>query len=415
MLESPVFVVVIILALVAAGEVISILTRAYVPALLVTFMGYLILLWTGVLDPAVVPGSALSVAGAVLVGAVITHMGTLIPVAQIREQYKAILIALGGVAGAAILILGVVTLIFDYGTAVAGAGPVTGGIIATLLTTEALQERGLETLIVIPALILGLQSLIGMPVTNVLLRRYALRVRDQLAAPQTTTVGAGGTDPAASPAAGMPAGTASIDAPPAEATPPAAPRRTLLQLPERFQEPPIILLLLFVFAGIATVLDELTGVNYGIYCLLLGVLGQVTGILPQRSMDKANSFGFGMIAVVVVVLASMSSVTWADVSRAIVPVLLILVVGTAGVMVGGAIVAKLVRWHPTLGMPVALTALYGFPGDYVLVQEVARSVGRDKEEQLAIRDQILTPMLVGGFATVTTSSILVASILVSTL
>lgn len=414
MLESPVFVVTLILALVAAGEVISILTRAYVPALLVTFMGYLILLWTGVLDPTVVPGSALSVAGAVLVGAVITHMGTLIPVSHIREQYKAILIALGGVAGAAILILGVVTLVFDYGTAVAGAGPVTGGIIATLLTTEALQERGLETLIVIPALILGLQSLIGMPVTNILLRRYAIRVRDRLAVPQTASAGVSGTD-AANPAGGVPAASTSTDAPPAEAAPAPAPRRALLQLPERFQEPPIVLLLLFVSASIATVLDELTGVNYGIYCLLLGVLGQVTGILPRRSMDKANSFGFGMISVVVVVLASMSSVTWEDVSRAIVPVLVILLVGTGGVMIGGAIVSKLVRWHPTLGMPVALTALYGFPGDYVLVQEVARSVGRDEKEQLAIRDQILTPMLVGGFATVTTSSILVASILVSTL
>jgi energy-converting hydrogenase Eha subunit F len=48
-------------------------------------------------------------------------------------------------------------------------------------------------------------------------------------------------------------------------------------------------------------------------------------------------------------------------------------------------------------------------------EEISRSVGRTEEEREGILDEILTPMLVGGFTTVTTSSILVASVLVSTL
>ena len=66
-------------------------------------------------------------------------------------------------------------------------------------------------------------------------------------------------------------------------------------------------------------------------------------------------------------------------------------------------------------MPVALTALFGFPADYLLCQEVARSMGRTPAETKAIMDDIYTPMLIGGFTTVTLSSVVVASILVSTI
>ncbi|MFC7406162.1 hypothetical protein [Georgenia alba] len=410
MLDNPVYVTAIILALLAVGELVSIVTKAYVPSLLVAFLGYLGLIWTGVLPPSLVPESALATAGSVVVGAVITHMGTLIPARQIREQWKAILIALAGAVLAAGLLLAVITPIFGYATAVAGTGPVTGGIIAYVLTAEGLAARGLDDLVVIPALVLGLQSLVGMPLANVLLRRYAVRFRDAGA-------GSAGGHGGAPPVTMLPDDAGALRTAAAAGTSRtslAAPRRPLA-LPERFSEPTILLLLLFVGSAVATFLDGLTGLNYGIYCLLIGLGGQLLGIFPERSMEKANSFGIGMIAVVVVVLASMSEVTFADVTRAFVPVLVILVVGSVGIMIGGALVSRLLGWDPYRGMPVALTALFGFPGDYLLCQEIARSVGRDEDERKAILDEILTPMLVGGFATVTTSSIVIASILVGTI
>lgn len=64
---------------------------------------------------------------------------------------------------------------------------------------------------------------------------------------------------------------------------------------------------------------------------------------------------------------------------------------------------------------MALTALFGLAGDFLLCQEVSRSVGRTEGERAAVLDEILTPMLVGGFTSVTTASIFVASILVQTL
>ena len=403
MLDTPLYAATIIVLLLAISEAVSIATRAYVPSLLVAIFGYLVLIWTGVLPADLVPASTLAAAGTLLVGVVITHMGTLIPVSQVRAQYKAILIALGGVVVATVLLLAIIAPLFGYAYAVAGAGPVTGGIIAYVLTAGELRAVGLEDLVVVPALVLGLQSLLGLPLANLLLRRYATRIRDTgVRAHQAVPPDAGSGDP----------GTVAEDAPPAE-EPTSSPRRQLV--PERFQQPMIILLLLFVGASLATWLDSVTGVNYSIFALLIGLVARLAGVFPERSMERANSFGFGMLAVIVVVLASVSTVTWADVVSAIGPVLVVLAVGAVGIAIGGAVVSRLLRWDMYLGMPVALTALFGFPGDYMLCQEISRSVGRTEQERAGILDEILTPMLVGGFATVTTSSILVASILVSTL
>ena len=122
-----------------------------------------------------------------------------------------------------------------------------------------------------------------------------------------------------------------------------------------------------------------------------------------------------MIGLIVVVMTSMESITFDAVVSSIIPVLFIIAIGVIGVLIGGFVGSKLFKWDPLKGLPVALTALFGFPGDYIICEEVSRSVGRDENERKAILDEILTPMLVGGFTTVTTASVLIASILIKTL
>ncbi|WP_199183215.1 hypothetical protein [Cryobacterium sp. Y29] len=402
--------------LLAVGEVISILSRAWIPSLLIIFVGYLVLIWTGVLPADLVPNSALAAVGSLLVAAVITHMGTLIPIKQLRSQYKAVLIALFGIVLGAGLILLVVSPILGYATAVAGAGPVTGGILAYIITAERLTELNLNYLVVIPALILGVQSLIGMPLANILLRKYAVKLRDG-GHLNTTSV----QKPSSANVSDEFNSAGLVGKGPAIATDIQARTATVTQtkrfqlLSERFQEPTIILMLLLASGSLATWLGSLTGVNYGIWALLIGIIGHVLGIFPAKAMQRANAFGLAMATVIVVVLASMSSVTWNDMVQGLWPVLLILGVGGTGIIGGGWIASKILKWDPLKGIPVALTALFGFPGDYILCQEISRSVGRDEHEQKAIFDELITPMLVGGFTTVTTASIVVASILVQTI
>ncbi|HZK11644.1 MAG TPA: hypothetical protein VFD10_04745 [Atribacterota bacterium] len=62
-----------------------------------------------------------------------------------------------------------------------------------------------------------------------------------------------------------------------------------------------------------------------------------------------------------------------------------------------------------------LTAEFGFPANYWISYEVSRSVAGNKKEEAYILDRVLTPMLVGGYVSVTITSIIIAGILVNTL
>lgn len=52
-----------------------------------------------------------------------------------------------------------------------------------------------------------------------------------------------------------------------------------------------------------------------------------------------------------------------------------------GIAVGGFLVTQALGWKSSLGVPVVLPAMYGFPADFLLTTEVASLVGRDAAER----------------------------------
>lgn len=391
MFSEPVVASLLLLVLLVAGEVVSILTRARVPMLLVVLLGYLLLLWTGVFPKNIVETSTLATFGSLMIAPLIVHMGTLVPLKIIKAQIRAVAIALSGVIAASLLILLIVTPIFDYGTAVAGTGPLTGGTIAYLITAGKLQNVGLETLVPVAALILSIQGLIGMPLASFFLRRHASSVKKALASKTHQEIAA----------------TAEAEAAP-------APERKGW-IPERFQTQTVYLLQIFLGGTFAVLLGKWTGISYSIWALLIGLVGALVGFYRDRMMERANSFGIAMAALIFLTMASMNNVTVQMFVQTLPRVLVIMFVGVVGLLVGGYFASKALRWNPNKGVAVALTALFGFPGDYLLCEEVSRSVADNEEERKNIFDEILTPMLVGGFTTVTIASVVIASILVKTI
>ncbi|MGV3489191.1 MAG: hypothetical protein ACO1OC_11490 [Tuberibacillus sp.] len=388
-MSEPVVAVLCILGVLVVGEIVSISTRARVPMLLVAMLGYLILIWTGVFPKTLLQSSTLGTFGSLMVAPLIIHMGTIIPFKLIKSQVKAILIALFGMIAATILLLIFITPLFGYATAVSSAGPVTGGIIAFIITSTKLQAIGLSGLVAIPALILAIQGLIGMPLAAYFLRRYAKKVKKAIDDHTFTQVAAT-----------------------AESVTQTE-RKTWI--PEKYQTSMILIFQIFLGGAIAIFLGKITGVSYSVWALLIGVVGSFFGFYQQKIMDRANSFGISMVALIFFTMASMNDVTISLFVNALPKVIVIMIVGIAGIIAGGWAASRIFKWDVNKGIAIALTALFGFPGDYFLCEEVSRSVGENKEERETIFNELLTPMLVGGFTTVTTTSILIASILVNTL
>ncbi|MBV7507589.1 hypothetical protein KW850_20370 [Bacillus sp. sid0103] len=394
---NPVYATLIVLAIVAVGELVSIFSRAKVPTLLVMMVLIFALFKTGIVPMNIIEASTFTVVGTVLQPALLVHMGTLIPMKVMKSQYKAVLITLLGLACSVLLMLLIVPLFFDYKTAVAGAGPMTGGIIAYIVTADALKKAGFAALVVIPIIVLTLHSVVGMPLTSFLLRRHAVKLQRTMDA---------GTFAAAA--------VATVDGVQAHDTNAKSEKRNLI--PEKFQQSSFILLfMIFIGSAIAIYLQGLTGISYSLWGLAIGIIGAFLGFYPEKVLEKANGFSIAMVGLVFLVLGSLSTVTIKAIVSVLPAVAVIIIVGSIGLILGGFIGSKLFKWDPNKGIAVVLTAMYGFPGDFLICQEVSRSMGRTKEEEEKILNEILPSMLIGGFTSVTIGSVIIASILVKTL
>src|SRR5699024_4539399 len=166
----------LILILLGVGEFLSIISKARIPMLLVVTIGYLILIWTGVIPKDMLSSSVMSAFGSMMVAPLIVHMGTLVPFKLIKQQIKSVVIALSGIIVSVILVLTIVPLIFDYSTAVAGIGPLTGGTISFVLTVEKLKELDPLGVVARLALILAKLSKIRPTLAGQFLRRQARHV-----------------------------------------------------------------------------------------------------------------------------------------------------------------------------------------------------------------------------------------------
>lgn len=416
---APIILALGLLLCMAVGEIIANLTRARIPSLLISMGLYLIAVWSGLLSQDAVNDHILIAAGNLLTGVLIMHLGTMMPMSTLKIQYKYVLVALAGIIGAVVLVVGVGSLIIGYDASVAGAGPVAGGFIATLISTNRLTEIGQSALVPIPALILALQQIIGLPIAIVFLRRYAKTwvarrsaesSRTQLivdAAARAAGTGGAGTDADGARGIGYADNGGNATATEDEGPAPL--------LPMRLYSPAVVLLLLLTGTLAAMWIGELTGVSYSLWCLVLGFALRAFRVLPSRSLDQAGSFGFATVTVTLVVIVAVGSITPANLISALVPTLVILILGPLGIALGGLVTARMLGLDRNLATPVALTALFGFPGDFIICQEVAEGVARNEAEREALLSHIFPPMLIGGFTTVTTGSVVVASVLVSTL
>src|SRR5699024_761035 len=353
MVSEPLILATILFALIVLGEIISYLTKARVLMLLTAMVSYLLLTWAGVLPEKILDNAILPSLGALVIGPVIMHMGTMMPLHILKSQWKAVVISVFGIIGSTTLILVFVTLMFDFRTAASGVGPIAGGIVALLITVEKLQDLGLANLIVLPAIVQALQGVIGMPLSAILMKRYSRyylknREHDKNVA------------------------TISDEA--------RTKKENIFNKNPLLQNKVIRLFIMFFLASLAFIICGVTGIHYTLLSLLFGVIGLKVGLFEEKEMQHNQSFTIMMVTIILIVIGSMGGIKPQDLWAYLPAILSILIIGTIGILIGGYVGAKLIGWRPTKALPVALTALYGFPGDFILCEEVSRSVTDDKDE-----------------------------------
>jgi MFS family permease len=394
---NPTQALTVMLLVFALGEVVAEKTKAILSATLVIaftlLMGFWFKLPSGsfVFPHELFSISSIGPTAGVLIGILITSLGTLMDTKELKRQWKTVLVGVISVviATGAILLIG--PFIFGRNLAFSGAPIFAGANVASLIMLDTVKTKITEPEVVqslssFILLVLVFQNFVGIPVSSFLLRKEAKRFVND-----TESVTLYLNDEV-------------------QKQDTAAPKRKLLQLPASFNRPIVTLAKLAVVACIAQYLAGLTkgNVHFFVVCLLAGIFFTELGFLEKQALSKSGSGTLIMFATTMVIFANLTQTTPQLLMSLIFPLVVCLALGTIATVVFGAIVGKVLGMSPLLAIPIGLTCTFGFPTTLFISQEVAVAIGKTPEEKKAIENYILPKMITGGFVTVTIASVLVA-------
>ncbi|MFA9423562.1 MAG: hypothetical protein ACERLG_08280 [Sedimentibacter sp.] len=380
--------ILIIFAAYAVGDYVSYKTKATFSMLFTTAVVFLVAFWMG-LPATIFNDSGLYTIGILTMTLLLTNMGTLISLKEFAQQWKTVLIALAAVAGIGIFVYVIGSSIFGKQMAAAAAPPISGGVVAALIVSAAAKAKALDTVAVFATLLLVTQTFFGTPVASYCLKKEARLVLDARSKDQTSENEV-------------------------KETVVEEPKKKLFpQVKKELQTSSILLVKVTLVAFLATKVAALTNgaVNALIVCLIFGVIAREIGFLEKDSMTMANSQGFVLIALLTVVFNNLSTATPAMLVSLIGPIIGCLILGVLGFSIFSAIVGKLLGVDKYMSIAIGASALFGFPGTFIIPNEVATVVAKNEEEKKIILEAILPKMLISGFVTVSVASVVLAGIM----
>jgi hypothetical protein len=398
---SQMLALVILMAILFIGDLVAVRTKAWVPSIFVCAVLFLLGYWTFFPQDIVALAGVPPVVAVMMMYLLITNMGTLLSLQELKNQWKTIIIALSGILGIIAILFGIGTFLFGYQTVVVAIPPLVGGVVSALIMSEGAKEAGLASLSVFAIVIYVMQGFAGYPLTSIVLKKEGKRLLQQYRSGQLSIEAQGK-------AVAEVAATSAVVAKPE--------LKLFKNMPEKYNTDFFKFLRLALVAYLAyltsTLLAPVVSVSPFVLCLLFGVIATSAGFLEKQVLQKANGFGFAIMALMLFIFDGLKQATPSMMLEIIYPLAGTIVLGVIGMYIFSFIAGKILKVSKEMAFAVSLTALYGFPADYIITNEVIKSLTEDEKEREILTSHMLPPMLVGGFITVTMVSVVLAGIFV---
>ena len=291
---NPVVAFVVVMAVWTVSEYVAKKTKSLLSSLFVASLIFLVGFLTGIFPDDLLASSSLLALAGVVVGFIIVHLGTMISLDDFKKQWRTFLIGASTVLGIGIA-LWLAALVFGarisgsaadgYAQAldfvVAGTGALSGGTISVIIVQEAALGVGLTAIAIFPVLIAALQGLIGFPLTSIILRKEAARLKGEYRAGNLAAV---------------------------EAEEEGAAGRSILPAP--FRNTPGTLFVVGIVVLVSLGINNLTDgiLNTFVVALVFGVLLRTFGVFKPSVLAGIDSLGLMMLAIMILVFGPLATV-----------------------------------------------------------------------------------------------------------
>ncbi|MBU5311264.1 hypothetical protein KQI38_04440 [Tissierella carlieri] len=378
----------IVLLVYALGDFVSYKTKSIVSMMFVASVVFMVSFWFG-LPKTIFEDAQLLGFGSLMIAFLITHMGTLMSFKDLKKQWKTVLISISAVIGIGVFLFFVGTPIIGKEYAVASAPPISGGVVAAIIMGDAAKAKGLEAIAVFATLLVVVQGFFGYPVASFLLNKEAkklIKVFRENSSEVASTLDDTISDMVMTK------------------------NKLIPSLPKDLQTSFVLLAKLALVALLGFKLSDFTNglIHKYVMCLLVGIAGRELGFLEENIMTKANAFGLALLGLMAIVVGNLSKATPEMLLSILFPMVISLLLGLVGIAIASILVGKILGYSIEMSIAIGTSALFGFPGTYILSNEVANANGKTDEERQFLLNEILPKMLVAGFMTVTIASVVLA-------
>ena len=399
---SQMLALVLLLLILYLGDIVSTRTKAWVPSVFVCAVLFLAGYFTFFPKDIVARAGIPKVVAVMFMYLLVVNMGTLLSVKELLRQWKTIVISLSGIVGIIIVVVIVGYLFFDYNTVIIAIPPLVGGIVSAIIMAGGATKAGLQDLAVFAIIIYVMQGFIGYPLTSIMLKREGRRVLKKYHDGTWNAL----NDP--KPTSNKEE-TESNDEHPMP--------KMFAMFSARYNTTYFIFLRIAIIGFfayyVAKVLDPIISISPFVLCLLFGVIAASCGFLERHPLKKAGGFGLAVMGLMLFIFDTLSQATPDMLVRLITPLVVFILSAVLGMFIFSLIAGKMLNVSREMAFSIALTALYGFPADYIITNEVINNLTKNEKEKEVLTRHMLPPMLIGGFISVTIVSVVLAGFMVN--
>lgn len=378
------------LILIIIGEVISTATKAFVPSMFITAVLFVAGFWTYLPADILQQGGISASLPTFLVMMMVVHLGTMLNIQELIDQWKTVVVTLAGMLGILVVILTAGRLLLGTDTAAIAAPPLTGGFVAAMMMQSVAPT---ERLAILAMAVYVLQGFVGYPLTSICLKREGYAVVKQYRAGSWKGTQEQGT-------ADEESGKNSI----------------FPSIPDKYKSDFTYLFTMVILTVMSGYLDTLTGgyVSKFVWALILGVFATALGFTEKNVLVRSRSMGFVYTIIMMFVFSQLSSCTPDTVVQLIKDFAVLIVLSTIGIAVFSIPLGRKLGMSTAMAFALGLGSIAGgFPASYTLSVEAAKICAENEEEYQVLEQHMLPKTLVSGFVSATSGSVFIAGIVMA--
>ena len=355
----------VIAALFVIGEFASRKMKAVMPAVLISGILFMLLLWSGIVPIDMVERSKLGVLMPVGMMFIILSMGSNTSLKEMAANWRVVLLAAVSYLFELCMILLVISLVFDWNMAVS-AFP--GSSAATLIVQERARALGYNDCVILSVLLLFLNGMVACPIVGILIKKEAKRILAH-GIPENV----GGRLSADQPAKGKGAGGSSY----------------------------VSFFKFYLGAWICQRLSSFIGVSPYVLCLVLGVVFSELGFFRRDEFKRTEAGGFLFFIMMAMILNSFGASTPQMLMQVLLPIVIVLCTAVLSLSFASLVLGKLLGFSPWFSVALGFNIMVGFPVNLMLSQDMINFLTDDEQERSYLMEQIGNRMVLAGFTSTT--------------